>query len=102
GAYAIVSRRDLMPWLSPAKRRLLSMACQAADRVLTNADAIAAQIRDESSVRLDKVRVVHNGIDIADFDRQARRSLTAALPGDETIGRFRAAVIGSMHMSDKG
>jgi hypothetical protein len=69
GRRVLASRRDLAHWLSPIQRAALGWSCRAADRVITNAVALAAQtVRD---FRVDERRLVllRNGLDLARFDR---------------------------------
>jgi glycosyltransferase involved in cell wall biosynthesis len=100
GIPVVVSRRDLAHWLGPLQRRALAMTCRLADRVLCNATEVAALARADG-VADDRICVIHNGIDVGAFDREA----AAAHAADLASGRDSAPVIamlGSMHLPDKG
>lgn len=101
GARAIASRRDLAHWLSPGQRQGLRLTCRLADAVIANAAAVAAQTASELGVPADKLHVVPNGIDVAQFDRQASRPPDPPLP-PAPAGAPRVVMVGSMHLPDKG
>jgi L-malate glycosyltransferase len=103
GARLVASRRDLMHWLSPAKRAALAAACRVADRLVTNAETIARAAVETQGVPASRVRVVPNGIDLARFDAEARRAPDPPLP--PALARRGApivAVVSNMNLPDKG
>jgi glycosyltransferase involved in cell wall biosynthesis len=99
GAHVVASRRDLGHWLSPLQRRALGLACRAADCVIANATAVGELVIEAEGVAPGKLSVVPNGIDIAAFD--ARAAADPALPPVAPSAR-RIAMVGSMHLPDKG
>jgi glycosyltransferase involved in cell wall biosynthesis len=101
GARSIASRRDLAHWLGATQRRALSLACRVADAVVANADAVAEQAERDFAVDPAKVYRVPNGIDTAEFDRQALRAPNPPLPA-APVGSARVCMVGSMHLRDKG
>jgi glycosyltransferase involved in cell wall biosynthesis len=101
GAKSIVSRRDLAHWLGGTQQKALRLACRVADAVVANAGAVAEQTARDFGVSADKMHVVLNGIDVARFDLQAFKTPDPLLPpGDIAIPRV--AMVGSMHLPDKG
>ncbi len=82
GAKIVVGRLDLAHWLSPGQRLALALATRAADRVVTNAQAIRAQLVREERLPDERISVIPNGIDLARFDRLRREPLQAPLPVD--------------------
>jgi glycosyltransferase involved in cell wall biosynthesis len=64
----IASIRDRAPYLTPMQRRVQRYACQFADCILANADAVkdwlVAEGYDES-----KIVVIRNGVDLTRFDQ---------------------------------
>jgi glycosyltransferase involved in cell wall biosynthesis len=101
GVRCIASRRDLAHWLSPNQRRALRLACRAADLVVANAHAIAELGGAEGGASNRRAEVVPNGIDVAEFDRQARKPPAPPLPPVRE-GVPRIAMVGAMHIADKG
>ncbi len=99
GAKLVASRRDLMHWLSPAKRRALGWACRTADRVVANAAALARATVDELGVRPERVRLVPNGLDLAQFDADASNSPDPPLP---EAPHPTVAVVSNLNLPDKG
>lgn len=77
----IVSRRDIGVWIGPTQARLLAMVTRMAPFVLCNARAVRDRIVEEEGVNPDRVHVVHNGLDIERFDRDAALPLTPPVPG---------------------
>ena len=101
GVASIVSRRDLAHWLGPTQRRALGLACKLADVVVANAGAVAEQTARDFGVSDDKLVIVPNGIDVAHFDLQAFRTPDPLLPAC-SMDTPRIAMVGSMHLPDKG
>jgi glycosyltransferase involved in cell wall biosynthesis len=97
GVPVVVSRRDLAHWLGPVQRRALTVACRLADRVLCNASEVAALARAEG-VPGDRISVIHNGIDVDAFDREAAAGHSARRPAERPV----IAMVGSMNLPDKG
>jgi L-malate glycosyltransferase len=101
GARSIAGRRDLAHWLSPMQRRALGVICRLADVVVANAEAVAEQTTRELGVDAARLQVVPNGIDVAEFDRQACAVPEPALPRTTpTVARI--AAVASMSLPDKG
>jgi glycosyltransferase involved in cell wall biosynthesis len=100
----IASRRDLAHWLSPAQRRVLGIACRAADRVLANSRSVAALDADGLALPAARLRVVPNGIDLEHFDAEA--ALEPSPPVESLLRedeRSRTvAVVSNMNLPDKG
>lgn len=101
GARVIASRRDLGDWLTARQRRLLRLACRAADAVLVNARPIAELARAEGTIG-EKVHVVPNGIDVEAFDARAARGLAGPPLPPREGGAARAVMIGNMDRELKG
>jgi glycosyltransferase involved in cell wall biosynthesis len=101
GARVIASRRDLAHWLSPGQRQGLRLSCRLADAVIANAAAVAEQTATELGVPGGKLHVVPNGIDVAHFDAQAFHAPEPLLPA-APVALPRVAMVGSMHLPDKG
>ncbi len=100
GARCIVSRRDLADFRPARERRLLRFACRLADRVLCNAQPIAALAIAEGA-HPDRVCLVPNGIDLAGFDARAALAPSPHLP--ESPAHFRrVAMVGNMERPHKG
>jgi glycosyltransferase involved in cell wall biosynthesis len=64
----IASIRDCAPYLTPMQRRVQRYACQFADCVLVNADAVRDWLIDDGYDR-SKIVVIRNGVDLARFSR---------------------------------
>lgn len=78
----IASIRDRAPYLTPMQKRVQRYACQFADCILTNADAVKDWLIDEGYDG-GKIAVIPNGVDLARFDNappreQLRRELGLA------------------------
>ena len=101
GARSIASRRDLAHWLGGTQKSALRLTCRLADAVVANAAAVAEQTARELDVAKDKMHVVLNGIDVARFDLEAYRLPEPLLPAAQVSLR-RVAMVGSMHLPDKG
>jgi L-malate glycosyltransferase len=82
-AKVIASRFDLAHWYSSSAHVVEALACRAADAVYANARAVRDMCVQEEAVTADRVVVVHNGIDLAAFDRARARPLQAPVPGLE-------------------
>ncbi|MDB4970139.1 MAG: hypothetical protein JWN44_5828 [Myxococcales bacterium] len=101
GARVIASRRDLAHWLGGTQRKALRVACRVADAVVANAAAVAEQTERDFGIPGEKLRVVLNGIDVEHFDLQAFKTPDPLLPAGP-IEVPRIAMVGSMHLPDKG
>jgi glycosyltransferase involved in cell wall biosynthesis len=101
GARVIASRRDLAHWLGGTQRKALRLACRVADAVVANAAAVGAQTERDLGVDGDKIHVVFNGIDVEQFDTQAFKTPDPLLPAGP-VDVPRIAMVGSMHLPDKG
>jgi L-malate glycosyltransferase len=83
GAKVIASRFDLGHWYSRGHHVLEALASRAADEVYTNAEAVREMCIAQEGIPPDRVVVVHNGIDLEEFDCARRRPLLAPVPGLE-------------------
>jgi L-malate glycosyltransferase len=81
GAKVIASRFDLGHWYSRAHHVLEALASRTADAVYTNAQAVRDMCVGQEGIPAERVFVVHNGIDLEQFDRATREPLLAAVPG---------------------
>ncbi|MBS2026521.1 MAG: glycosyltransferase [Deltaproteobacteria bacterium] len=88
GAKVIVGRLDLGHWPTGLARQLLVWATRAADGVIANAGAIREALVSREGLPADRIRVIHNGIDLAAFDARANAPLTDALPGRPGVKPF--------------
>ncbi|HEY6362985.1 MAG TPA: glycosyltransferase [Vicinamibacterales bacterium] len=68
----IASIRDRGPYLTPMQRRVQRYACQFADCILVNADAVKEWLVGEGYDPA-KIVVIRNGVDLTRFDRPAER-----------------------------
>jgi len=66
----IASIRDCAPYLTPMQRRVQRYACQLADCVLVNAEAVKDWLIGEGYDR-SKIVVIRNGVDLARFTEPA-------------------------------
>jgi glycosyltransferase involved in cell wall biosynthesis len=80
GVKVIVGRLDLSHWHGRAQRALLAALTRMADHVVANAEAIRQQLVKEERLPVERVSVIHNGLDLARFDARAREGLQAPLP----------------------
>ena len=64
----IASIRDCAPYLTPMQQRVQRYACQFADCVLVNADAVRDWLIGEGYDR-SKIVVIRNGVDLTRFSR---------------------------------
>jgi glycosyltransferase involved in cell wall biosynthesis len=83
----IASVRDRAPYLTPMQKRVQRWACQFADCVLVNADAVRDWLIGEGYDE-SKIAVIRNGVDLTRFTTPAdpariRREL--AIPGDAPL-----------------
>lgn len=101
GVPFIVSRRDLGVWTGPAQNQALSLVTRLAPRVLCNARAIRDRLVHEEGVAPERVRVIHNGIDLERFDAQSRERLSSPVPALET-GDPVVALVGNLKHPVKG
>jgi len=62
----IASIRDCAPYLTPMQKRVQRYACQLADCVLVNADAVRDWLINEGYDR-SKIVVIRNGVDVTRF-----------------------------------
>lgn len=104
GARVLTSRGDLAHWLSPLKRRALGLACRASHVVVANAQAVAALTDDGLGVPEDRLSVINNGIDVAEFDAARARPPSPAvdLLDDPTARPFTVAVVANQNGLEKG
>ena len=84
GAKVIASRFDLGHWYSRAQHVLEAIASRSADAVYTNAEAVRDMCVAQEGIPGERVFVIHNGIDLEQFDRATREPLLAPVPGLET------------------
>lgn len=80
GARVVVGRLDLSHWQGPARRALHAQVTRMADHVVANAEAIRQKVIREERVAPSRVSVIHNGLDVARFDRRVKEGLEAPLP----------------------
>ena len=83
GVKVIASRFDLAHWYSPGAHVVEALASRAANAVYVNAHAVRDMCVDEEGIAPERVAVVHNGIDLPEFDRARRIPLRAPVPGLE-------------------
>ena len=79
----IASIRDRAPYLTAMQKRVQRYACQFADCILVNADAVKDWLIDEG-YDASKIAVIRNGVDLSRFDdppspAQLRRELGIAV-----------------------
>jgi len=63
----IASVRDRGVYLTPRQTRAQKYICHLADRILVNAEAVKAWLL-EQGYPLNKIVVIHNGVDVSRFD----------------------------------
>ena len=63
----IASIRDRSPYLTPMQKRVQRYACQFADRVLVNADAVRDWLVQEEGYDPSNIIVIRNGVDMTRF-----------------------------------
>jgi len=79
----IASRFDLAHWYSPQAHLVEALACRAADAIYVNARAVRDMCVHEEAADPRRVVVVHNGIDLATFDRARMEPPRAPVPALE-------------------
>jgi len=95
GVKVIASRFDLGHWYSRAHHVLEALASRTADAVYTNAEAVRDMCVVQEGIPANRVVVVHNGIDLEEFDRARQGPLLASVPGLEAgaDGRSRRPAV---------
>jgi glycosyltransferase involved in cell wall biosynthesis len=63
----IASIRDCSPYLTPMQKRVQRYACQFADRILVNADAVKDWLVKDG-YDPSKITIIPNGVDLSRFD----------------------------------
>ena len=63
----IASIRDRSPYLTPMQKRVQRYACQFADRILVNAEAVRDWLVDEEGYDPSNIVVIRNGVDMTRF-----------------------------------
>jgi glycosyltransferase involved in cell wall biosynthesis len=96
GVPVVVTRVDLNHAVDGVRREVLRLASRQADRVLVNALCIR-DLALREGVEPDRVVVVRNGLDVAAFDRAARRAPDPPVPEPGGI-----ACVANMHHPVKG
>jgi L-malate glycosyltransferase len=96
GVPAVVTRVDLNHAVSGYRKQALGLASRHADRVLANALCIR-DLAIREGVEPDRIVVVRNGVDLAEFDRAARRAPEAPAPEAGAV-----VCIANMHHPVKG
>jgi len=81
GVKVIASRFDLGHWYSRAHHVLEALASRSADAVYTNAEAVRDMCVAQEGIPAERVFVVHNGIELEQFDRARQMPLLAGVPG---------------------
>jgi glycosyltransferase involved in cell wall biosynthesis len=102
GVPAIVSsRRDLahFDWYQGSKRNWLRRIQNLSGVVLANATPIRDALISEDGFAPEKLRVIHNGVDTAKFQR-GRRDRERLFPG--TQNQKLVVLVGNMHTDVKG
>jgi L-malate glycosyltransferase len=66
----IASIRDRSPYLTPMQKRVQRYACQFADRILVNADAVRDWLVKEEGYDPSNIVVIRNGVDMTRFAGQ--------------------------------
>jgi len=66
----IASIRDRSPYLTPMQKRVQRYACQFADRILVNADAVRDWLINEEGYDPSNIVVIRNGVDMTRFAGQ--------------------------------
>jgi len=84
GVRVLASRFDLGHWYSRAQHVLEALVSRSADAVYTNAEAVRDMCVDQEGIPAGRVFVVHNGIDLVEFDRARRQPLLAEVPQMKT------------------
>ena len=63
----LASIRDRSPYLTPMQKRVQRYACQFADRILVNADAVRDWLVGEEGYDPSNIVVIRNGVDMTRF-----------------------------------
>ena len=97
----ISSRRDLahLAWYTPRRRKFLRYLQSLSSAVLVNSGQIREQLVREDGFKPDFIRVVHNGIDVARFNRLVS-DRERLFPGLENHALIVST--GNMHSDVKG
>jgi len=97
----ISSRRDLAPfdWYQTRRRPWLRRIQSLSTTVVVNAAAIRDQLIEEEDWPAQKVRVIHNGIEVGQF-ANAPHDRERLFPG--TAGNKLIVMVGNMHSDVKG
>lgn len=86
----ISCRRDMGFWYSKPLLRNMSFVNRFTDRILVNCSAVKSEVIAREGVPPEKVDVIHNGIDLAAFDREPAVDLQEKFAGignnDKVIG----------------
>ena len=64
----IASIRDRSPYLTPMQKRVQRYACQFADRILVNADAVRDWLVQDEGYDPANIVVIRNGVEMSRFD----------------------------------
>ena len=88
----IASIRDCAPYLTPMQKRVQRYACQFADCVLVNADAVKDWLIGEG-YDASKIVVIRNGVDLTRFDGAARPGPASAASSGSRRGTPLVAVV---------
>ena len=64
----IASIRDRSPYLTPMQRRVQRYACQFADRILVNAEAVKDWLVKEEGYDPSNIVIIRNGVDMKRFE----------------------------------
>lgn len=97
----IVSRRDLGVWIGPTRAKVLAAVTRRATRVLCNAYAVRDRLVNEEGIDSGRIRVIHNGLDLSRFDREAALPLVTPIPALDGR-RPTIALVGNMKHPVKG
>lgn len=97
----ISSQRDLshLPWYQSKRRAWLRRIQGLSSAILANASQVREQLIQEGCLPPEKIRVVHNGVDLQEFDRASRTS-HASFPNLGTGKRI--VLVGNMTSETKG
>jgi len=101
----VSSRRDLahLDWYQSGRRIWLRRLQNLSTAVLTNASAIRESLVAEDHFAPEKVRVIHNGVDVESFGQRSRdRSWLMPNGAPEQEKEKWIALVGNMHSDVKG
>jgi glycosyltransferase involved in cell wall biosynthesis len=98
----ISSRRYLndLEWYTPWRNRLVRFIYRLSTRVVVNSKAVYERLVDEEKVPPEKVRIIHNGVDVERFSR-ARPDREKLLPNVAKHAKL-IAVLANMYSRVKG